>query len=319
MDRKVKWGIAGLGNIANKFAADLIKNSESDLVAVASSNFDRATKFKSSYGAKRAYKSYDQLFDDEEVEIVYIASLNNHHKKMTFDALNSRKGVLCEKPLGLNTAEIKQMIEKAKNQNCFLMEALWSRFNPAINRAKKWINEGKIGIPRFIYAEFSFYRLDADISHRLMDLEKGGGALLDIGIYPLFLAYYILGMPKKIKAQRMLGPTGVDIQTSMILKYEDAHAMLYCGITNPSDNNAKICGTSGQIILPRRWHDTQSIKLINNTKVLEDKLPTEGNGFTYQIKEVNRCIIDGKTEGKWSLKNSLELASILEKVKKISD
>ena len=319
MDRKVKWGIAGLGNIAKKFAADLIKNSESDLVAVASSNFNRAMKFKSSYGAKRAYKSYSQLFEDEDVEVVYIASLNNHHKKMTFDALNSRKAVLCEKPLGLNTTEIKQMIAKAKNKNCFLMEGLWSRFNPAINRSKKWIKEGKIGIPKFIYAEFSFFRLDADNSHRLMDPKKGGGALLDIGIYPLFFAYYILGLPKNIKAQKMLGPTGVDIQTSMILEYENAHAMLYCGIANPSDNNAKICGTKGQIILPGRWHDAQSIKLMNNSNLLEDILPTEGNGFTYQIKEVNQCLIDGKTEGKWSLKNSLELASLLEKVKKISD
>ena len=105
----------------------------------------------------------------------------------------------------------------------------------------------------------------------------------------------------------------------MILEYENAHAILYCGITNPSDNNAKICGTSGQIILPGRWHDTQSIKLINNTKVLDDKLPTEGNGFNYQIKEVNQCIINKKTEGKWSHKNSLELASLLENVKKFSD
>ena len=152
-----------------------------------------------------------------------------------------------------------------------------------------------------------------------MDPKKGGGALLDIGIYPLFFAYYILGLPKNIKAQRMLGPTGVDIQTSMILEYENALAMLYCGIANPSDNNAKICGTKGQIILPGRWHDTQSIKLINNSNLLEDILPTVGNGFTYQIKEVNRCIIDGKKQGKWSLKNSLELGSLLEKVKKFSD
>ena len=315
MIRKVKWGIAGLGNIANKFAADLIKNSESDLVAVASSDLERAIKFKSSYGAKRAYKYYDQLFDDEDVEVVYIASLNNCHKKMTFNALGSRKAVLCEKPLGLNTAEIKQMIEKAKNQNCFLMEALWSRFNPAINRAKKWIKEGKIGIPRFIYAEFSFYRLDADISHRLMDPEKGGGALLDIGIYPLFLAYYILGMPKKIKAQRMLGPTGVDIQTSMILQYENAQAVLYCGITNESDNSAKIGGTEGEVILHGRWHDTQKVELIHAGESIQEDFPLKGNGYVPQIEEVNRCLSKGKKESElWSHQDSLELGLMVEEV-----
>ena len=198
------------------------------------------------------------------------------------------------------------------------MEGLWSRFNPAIKIAKKWTNEGQIGIPRFIYAEFSFYRLDVESSHRLMDPLKGGGALLDIGIYPLFLAYYILGMPKKIKSQRVLGLTGVDIQTSMILEYDNASAMLYCGITNPSDNSAKICGTSGQIILPGRWHEAQSVKLIKNSEVIEHELPTDGNGYIDQIKEVNRCIMSRKIEGAWSHKNSRELAKLLENVKRLS-
>ena len=318
MNRKVKWGVAGLGNIAHKFTSDLIIASTVDLVAVASSSLDRAKEFKNRYGAKKAYGSYDKLFEDKDVEVVYIASLNNHHKKMTLDALNAKKAVLCEKPLGINAAEVNQMIVKSKNQNCFLMEGLWSRFNPAIKIAKKWTNEGQIGIPRFIYAEFSFYRLDVESSHRLMDPLKGGGALLDIGIYPLFLAYYILGMPKKIKSQRVLGLTGVDIQTSMILEYDNASAMLYCGITNPSDNSAKICGTSGQIILPGRWHEAQSVKLIKNSEVIEHELPTDGNGYIDQIKEVNRCIMSRKIEGAWSHKNSRELAKLLENVKRLS-
>ena len=145
MYRKIKWGIAGLGNIANKFAADLIITSTVDLIAVASSNLSRAEAFKDNYGAKKAYGSYNELYKDTDIEVIYIAGLNSDHKQMTIDALNAGKAVLCEKPLGLNTTEVNQMIDVAKAQKCFLMEGLWSRFNPAINRAKEWIEEGKIG------------------------------------------------------------------------------------------------------------------------------------------------------------------------------
>jgi len=314
MPRKVRWGIAGLGNIANKFAADLIITSTVDLIAVASSNLSRAEAFKDNYGAKKAYGSYNELYKDTDIEVIYIAGLNSDHKQMTIDALNAGKAVLCEKPLGLNTTEVNQMIDVAKAQKCFLMEGLWSRFNPAINRAKEWIEKGKIGVPRFLYAEFSFYRLDADRSHRLMAPEKGGGALLDIGIYPLFLAYFLFGMPKDMKALTLNASTGVDIQTSIILQYENAQAMLYCGITNNSDNNAKIGGTEGEIVLPGRWHDTQSIDLIKKQEKIRDELPTLGNGFTYQIDEVNYCILNNKTEGRWGLKNTSELASLLAQV-----
>ena len=265
MNRKVKWGVAGLGNIAHKFT-DLIIASNVDLVAVASSSLDRAKEFKNRYGAKKAYGSYDKLFEDKDVEVVYIASLNNHHKKMTLDALNAKKAVLCEKPLGINAAEVNQMIIKSKNQNCFLMEGLWSRFNPAIKIAKKWTNEGQIGIPRFIYAEFSFYRLDVESSHRLMDPLKGGGALLDIGIYPLFSLLHTRNAKKLTKG---VGLNWSRHSNLYDIEYDNASAMLYCGITNPSDNS-KIC------VLGRLYYSSvgmkQSVKLIKNSEVIEHEL-----------------------------------------------
>jgi predicted dehydrogenase len=199
------------------------------------------------------------------------------------------------------------------------MEALWSRFNPAIQKAKHWANERVLGEVRFLYSEFSFYKMDADPSHRLMDLNKGGGALYDIGIYPIFLAYLILGIPKKIIAQSQFGPTGVDIQTSMIFQYKNAQAVLYCGITNNSNNEAKICGTNAEIILPGRWHDTEAITLIRNGKSATTNLPTLGFGYTLEINEVNQCISQGKTESSlWSNQNALELALLVEKVREIS-
>lgn len=319
MNKKIKWGIAGLGNIAKKFASDLNLVPEAQLVAVASSDIHRAESFKKAFNANRCYGSYEDLFDDPEVVVVYVAGLNNHHKTVALAAVAKGKAVLCEKPLGLNSGEIKQMIAAANNNQCFLMEALWSRFNPAIQKAKQWADEGVLGQVKFLYSEFSFYKMDADSTHRLMDLNKGGGALYDIGIYPIFLAYLILGIPEKISAQSQFGPTGVDVQTSMIFQYKNAQAVLYCGITNNSSNEAKICGTEAEIVLPGRWHDTEFITLIRNDEVSTTNLPTEGVGYTHEINEVNQCIAQSKTESSlWSNQNALELALLIEKVRDIS-
>jgi predicted dehydrogenase len=315
MTKKIKWGIAGLGNIATKFAQDLTNVPEAQLVAVASSNMDRAQAFKQQFQAEKAYDSYDQLYRDPDVAVIYIASLNQNHKEMTLAALAAGKGVLCEKPLGLNPKEVESMIAAAKKYDCFLMEGLWSRFNLTLQRAKQYIDEGRIGTTKFLYAEFSFYRLEIPATHRLMDPEKGGGVLLDIGVYPLFLAYYILGKPLKILARSQFGNTGVDVQTSMLLEYENAQAILYCGIANESDNNAKIGGTQGEITLHGMWHNAQSISLTQNKIKTTDELPTTGNGFGPQIEEVNHCMSKGKKESAlWTHKNALELANMVAQV-----
>ena len=315
MSRKIKWGIAGLGNIAHKFASDLKRVSQAELVAVASSDGNRSRVFQKEFDAQKAYDSYDDLYLNPEIEVVYIASLNQNHKAMVIAALKAGMGVLCEKPLGLNPKEIKKMIAIAKKQNCFLMEGLWSRFNPAIQKAKQWIEQGYIGTPKFLYAEFSFYRMNIPPTHRLMDPEKGGGVLLDIGVYPLFLSRFLLGMPKNIAAQSLFANTGVEVQTSMMLQYENAQAMLYCGIANESDNDAKIGGTDGEIILHGGWHNAQSVTLIKSGVPKRTDLPTLGNGFISQIKEVNRCILAGKKESElWGHKDAIELSQLVEQV-----
>lgn len=319
--RKVKWGIVGLGNIAHKFASDLMGVSQAELIAVGSSNLERAKTFQKEFDGQKAYGSYQELFDDPEVEIVYIASLNQNHKAMTLAALQAGKGVLCEKPLGLNPQEIKAMITSAQKHNCFLMEGMWSRFNPAIQKAKQWIEEGQIGIPKFLYAEFSFFRLNAPPSHRLMDPQKGGGVLLDIGVYPLFLAQLILGMPKSLGAQSLFSETGVDVQTSMMLQYENAQALLYCGVANESDNNAKIGGTEGEIILHGRWHNAQSVELKKDGVSTQEVLTTKGYGYVPQIEEANRCIASEKKESElWSWNDAMNLSLLVEQVfQKIKD
>lgn len=313
--RIIKWGIAGLGNIAHKFAGDLKGVSQAELIAVASSDIDRAKAFQKEFGGQKAYGSYEELFKDPDLEIVYIASLNQNHKAMTIAALKAGKGVLCEKPLGLHTEEMQEMIAVAQKQNCFLMEGLWSRFNPAIQKAKQWVEEGQIGEPKFLYAEFSFYRLNIDSSHRLMDPEKGGGVLLDIGVYPLFLAYLLLGRPKNIVARSLFAITGVDVQTSIILQYDNAQAVLYCGIANESDNNAKVGGTEGEILLHGFWHNAQKVTLTRAGTTTQKDFPSTGNGYVPQIKEVNRCIAAGKKQSElWGHQDALELGHMVEQV-----
>ena len=315
MSKKIKWGIAGLGNIARKFAGDLIGVPQAELIAVASSDIDRARTFQSEFDALKAYDNYEDLYRDPEIEIIYIASLNQNHKSMSMAALQAGKGVLCEKPLGLNTKEMQEMIALAQKQNCFLMAALWSRFNPAIRKVKQWVEEGQIGDPKFLYAEFYFYRLNLDSSHRLMDPNKGGGVLLDIGVYPLFLAYLILGKPKYIAAQSLFANTGVDAQTSMILQYENAQAVLYCGIANENDNNAKVGGTEGEILLHGFWHNAQKVELTQSGTITREDFPSEGNGYVPEIEEVNRCIASGKKESElWSHQDALELGQMVEQV-----
>lgn len=315
MTKTIKWGIAGLGNIARKFAGDLKLVPQAELVGVASTNRDRALAFQKEFNGQKAYDNYEDLYRDPEIEVIYIASLNQNHKAMTMAALEAGKGVLCEKPLGLNTEEMRAMIALAQKQNCFLMEALWSRFNPAIQKAKQWITAGQIGDPKFLYAEFSFYRLNIDSSHRLMDPKKGGGVLLDIGVYPLFLAYFILGRPKNIVAQSILANTGVDVQTSMILQYKNAQAVLYCGIANESDNNAKVGGTEGEILLHGLWHNAQKVELTQSGTITLEDFPSEGNGYVPEIEEVNRCIASGKKESElWSHQDALELGQMVEQV-----
>ncbi|MDG2397204.1 MAG: Gfo/Idh/MocA family oxidoreductase [Flavobacteriaceae bacterium] len=318
--RKIKWGIIGLGNIAHKFAEDLLLLNDVELHSIASTSINRANKFKKKHNVKKVFSSYSELLEDEELEVVYIATINTLHLKWTLKALNNRKAVLCEKPLAINSKEVRKMIEASRKNKTFLMEALWSRFNPTIIELKKKILKGLIGELKFMYSEFSFFFSMQDPSHRLLDPKKGSGSLLDIGIYPIFLAYIFMGIPDEILAQANYHKTGADIQMSMIFKYEKSQAILYSGLTNNSDNKSKICGTLGEVHLNSRWHETDGYTLIRGSKEKNIINPKTGRGYIYEIQEVNKCIKKNKVESlKWSHKNSLELSILLDKVKESSN
>ena len=216
--KKIKWGIIGLGGIARKFAKDLNLHSNADILAVASRNLDKATEFAAEFNALHAYGSYEELLQNKDIDIIYIATPHSHHYENTIMCLNAGHNVLCEKAFAMNSKQVKLMIEKAKEKNLFLMEALWSRFNPAILAAKKEIDDGAIGKLRAVKADFCF-NYPYDLESRLVNKSLAGGALLDIGIYPIFLSYLFFGKPVRMHVDSEYYPNGADNNLVMLFDY----------------------------------------------------------------------------------------------------
>ena len=316
MAREIKWGILGLGKIAHKFAQDLQLVEGCSLDAVASSELVRAQAFASKHNIDQAYGDYTALFEDEAIEILYIASLNQDHYPHTLKALKKGKAVLCEKPLAINQKQVTEMITCAQKQEVFLMEALWTRFNPALKQVLQWVNQGVVGPLRYINASFSFNGLDASRESRLFNPYKGGGSLLDIGIYPVFLAYLLLGKPKNIKASAILTAEGVDEQIGILFRYEKSQAVLYSSFAHDEDMQARICGEAGEIYIDSRWHESSKLTLVKNESQTIQNLDFSGKGYTYEIEEANKCLREKKLQSpSWSHKDSLELMKLMDSIR----
>ena len=280
MSETIKWGILGLGKIAHNFASDLILVQGCELKAVASSSEDRAKAFANKYGLDTFYGSYNNLYEDEAIDVIYIASLNQNHHRHVIQVIKHGKAVLCEKPLAINYRQAKEMFNFASVNQVFLMEALWTRFNPTFEQILRWINEGTIGKLRYINSTFSFNGLNNDFDSRLFNPAKGGGSLLDIGIYPLFLSLSILGKPNNIKASAVLSETGVDEQIGMLLTYDQSQAILYSSYAHNEDMRATICGEKGEIYLDSRWHETANLKLVQEGKIYKKTFDFIGKGYS---------------------------------------
>ena len=311
--RKIKWGIVGCGNIANKFCSDLSLMEKAEIRAVASRSNEKSQDFANKHNAKVAYGSYVELFADPEVDIVYIATPHNSHAELSIQAMENGKHVLCEKPLALNAKEAQNIFEVSKKSNCFFMEAMWTRFNPSFLEILKRIDNNELGEIKYINADFSF-KTDKPLDGRVMNLNLGGGTILDIGIYPAFLAYMILGKPYKILATSILhAETACDIQTSMIFEYDGAQAILHSSFASKSELSAVISGTKAQIKIHDPWFAARDISFIENDIPTIIDNPLNGLGFTYEIEECHKCLANNQTESNlWSHENSLDLISLLD-------
>lgn len=313
---ELRWGVVGLGRIAHLFVQDLLLIPEARLQAVASSSQERAEQFAAQYKAIKAYGSYAELFGDPEVQVVYVAGLHPDHMEVSIAAMKAGKHVLCEKPVAMNARQTLAMLEQARSSGVFFMEAFWSRFNPSIREVYDRVQAGEIGKPRFVQAEFSFYKLNDALEDRSLDVSKGGGSLLDMGVYSLFLAYLFLGKPKEVLARAQFFKTGAEVQTSIILQYEGAQALLYSGFAHDTTMRAKIAGEKACFFLEPIWHETQAYIFKKGVEEVLEERPTLGKGFTYEIAEVHQCIAAGKRESpSWTWANCLELIELVDQVR----
>ncbi|HEY8936224.1 MAG TPA: Gfo/Idh/MocA family oxidoreductase [Cyclobacteriaceae bacterium] len=318
MSRIINWGIIGPGKIANRFASAFSPFPEAKLYAVASRDIAKAKEFAQTYSITTCYDNYEALVNDPNVDVIYIATPHSFHHEQTLLCLKHKKAVLCEKPLTINHRLAKEMVNAARESNTFLMEAMWSRFFPTTIKAKQLIEQGAIGEVKYMRADFGF-KGPYDPKSRLYDLALGGGAMLDVGVYPLFLSLYILGKPKEIKASVQLASTGADQTTNAIFTYADGSmANILSSIVIDTPKDAEIIGTEGTITIHTPWHKSMAIT-VKKTDGEEQRidLPYEGNGFEYQVEEVMKCLQNNQKESfLMPLDFSLMMAEVSDEVRR---
>lgn len=316
--RKITWGIIGLGNIANKFAQTLRGMNEVELKGVASRDKQKSENFGKEYGLEpgRCYGNYEDLTRNKEIDAIYIAVPHVFHKEISILCLKNGKSVLREKPVAMNENEIKEVIDATNEHNTFFMEAMKTRFLPVNQKIKQWIDEGKIGKVSLLQADFGF-NAQFDLENRLFKKELGGGSLLDVGIYNISFSSFIFGnYPDNICSNAFIGETGVDESASIILSYKDGEqALLYSAINLDTIRSANIVGTKGRICVPKFSNADTAYIFVNGT---EEKIhiPFEVNGMEYQVREVVRCINEGKVQSEiMSWNDSIEIMKIMDRVR----
>jgi predicted dehydrogenase len=243
--KKIRWGILGCGKIARKFAADLKLIEDAELIAVGAREQSTAAAFAKDFPAKYVHGSYEALVSNPEVDVIYVATPHGLHHEHVMLCLKYKKAVLCEKAFAINHREAKEMIAFAKAQNTFIMEAFWTRFLPPYLKMRELIAQGKIGTIRYLNAEFGFIPTPP-FPVRLYEPALGGGALLDIGVYPIFLALDLLGKPDHIDAVMTPASTGIDEQCAITFMYNSgAIAQLFCSFASNLATGADIAGDKG--------------------------------------------------------------------------
>lgn len=314
----VRWGIVGLGKIANYFVEDLKAIKGCELIAVASRSQKKAYEFAIKYGAKYSYSNYIDLFKNPDVDVVYIATPHTLHCQNTLDALKQHKAVLCEKPLAINAKQVSKMQALARKNNCFLMEALWTDFMPPLNFLKTLNAKKTYGNIKYINAEFCF-KPQFNKDNRLFKKDLGGGALLDIGIYPVYLALRLMGKPEIIKAKAKYNETNVDVETTVNLLYKNgSRADLFCSFNRTSDSSAIIEFESAKINIPKRFHEHDKLKIITEKQKVIKDFKHKQRGYNFEIEHVNYCLNHKLKESpEMTFEFSLILIQTLDSIRKL--
>jgi predicted dehydrogenase len=292
---QIRWGVLGAGGIAATVSPDIAASPGSVLAAIASRDLDRATAFAEQHGVRRAYGSYQELVAAPDIDVVYIATTHAQHHEHALLALRAGKPVLVEKAFTLTAWQAREVVAEARARQLFCMEAMWMRLNPLILRAVEIAHSGGIGEILGVRADLSRH-FPYDPQGRLYNLAVGGGALLDLGVYPVTFAWQVLGHPDVVQATGALAPTGSDVTSAVQWGYADGRfAQLQCSAAAHNPYGALITGTDGWIRLENRMHHPTAITVhAGNT---EQVFP-EGEiaGYRHQVAEVERCLREGLLE-----------------------
>ncbi|WP_172632985.1 Gfo/Idh/MocA family protein [Streptomyces sp. 6-11-2] len=296
----VRWGILATGQMAAAFTADLVDLPDAEVVAVASRAEEPARAFAERFGIPRAYGDWEALAHDPDVDVVYIASPHAAHRAAAGLCLEAGRNVLCEKPFTLNLRQARELVALAREHDRFLMEAMWMYCNPLVRRLKALVEDGAIGEVRTVQADFGLAG-PFPPSHRLRDPHLGGGALLDLGVYPVSFAQLLLGEPSDVTARAVLSAEGVDLQTGALLSWDGgALAQLHCSITGSTATCASVTGSKGRIDVPSGFFHPERFVLRRHGREPEEFTADPADGprtsLRHEALEVMRALRAGETE-----------------------
>jgi predicted dehydrogenase len=343
----INWGIAGLGRISSRFAGTLMTMPDARIAGVASRDHEKAMKFAAACGAT-GHASLEAMLADPAITVVYIGSINSAHKDQAIACLEAGKAVLIEKPIASTGAEARAIAAAAQKAGRFAMEAMWTRFLPAVSQARHLVTSGKVGRLTGFQADLSFHQI-FDSSARFFDAALAGGGLLDLGVYPLSLAVHFLGVPKHVVGHTTAAPSGVDQQASLILDHGSALSTISCGFSSEGPNDGVLMGEKLRIRLQRPLYAPAA--LITSAAQPGAKLdphfvpspgptgtgrlaalkqasrpsrqsrfipaPFRGDGFVHQVEEVHRCLRAGLRQSPiMPLDDSLAVLDIIDQVQK---
>ncbi|HVY75608.1 MAG TPA: Gfo/Idh/MocA family oxidoreductase [Puia sp.] len=316
----VRWGILGCGRIARKFASDLKYVSDGRLVAVGSRSKTNAQAFAREFPVAHVHDSYESLIANPEVDVIYIASPHGLHHEHTLMCLESKKAVLCEKAFALNSRQAREMVSKARQEKVFLMEALWTKFLPHYQQMQSLLSEQRLGEIRSMLVNFGFIP-QAPVPQRLFNPALGGGTMLDIGIYNVFMALSVLGRPEEVEAIMDPTDTGVDAQCAVTFKYRNgAIAQLFSTFMSNLATEADINGSLGRLRLTTRFYEpSATLELYPGRPDSRQVIPVgkePGTGYQYEARHVNECLKKNLTESPvMTHEDSLLLMETLDRVR----
>jgi predicted dehydrogenase len=314
----IRWGILGTGRIAGLFVEGLRAVPDAVVAAVGSRTDAGAGAFGERHGIPRRHGSYQALAEDPEVDVVYVAVPHSGHQAETLRCLRAGKAVLCEKPFALNAGQAAEMVATARERGLFLMEAMWTRYLPAVVRVRELLAEGAIGDPRLLVTDLG-WRFPADPASRLYAPELGGGALLDLGVYGVSFASMLFGPPVSVTAAATMTTTGVDAQTAVAAVHDTGRvATTVCTLEAATTPLATITGTGGRIDI-RRWFNPADFTLtVGDGPGTTFEYPRDGNGMEYEAREVQRCLRAGLPESPvMPLDESVQIMGTLDRVRSL--